>query len=110
MANLSSTRLVAAVCGLALSLTAAIGVASADPDPLVNTTCSYEQFVAALNAQSPDPAKAFNTNPDAQAVLHRFLDSPVDVRQQVIAQAASTEVGQQFAAGILQLANTCSNY
>ena len=85
-------------------------VDSAEPDSLVNTTCSYEQFVAALNAQSPDTAKAFNANPDAQAVLHKFLDSPVDQRQQVVAQAASTPQGKQFAAGILQLANTCNNY
>jgi len=85
-------------------------VAAAAPDPIVNTTCSYEQFVAALNAQSPDTAKAFNANPEAQAVLHKFLDSPVDQRQQVVAQAANTPQGKQLAAGILQLANTCHNY
>ncbi|MGA8125027.1 MAG: hemophore-related protein, partial [Mycobacterium sp.] len=43
MATLSLTRLAVAVCGLALSLTAGAGVASADPDlgPAINTTCSY---------------------------------------------------------------------
>jgi hemophore-related protein len=110
MVKVSSTRLVVAVGGLALSLITGVGDASAQPDPVVNTTCSYEQFVAALNAQSPATAKAFNTNPDAQAVLHKFLDSPVDERQQVIAQAASTGYGKQFVAGIVQLANTCNNY
>lgn len=91
-------------------MTAGVGVATAAPDPIVNTTCDYEQFVAALNAQSPDTAKAFNANPEAQAVLHKFLDSPVDQRQQVVAQAANTPQGKQLAAGILQLANTCHNY
>jgi hypothetical protein len=55
MFNVSWTRLVIAVGGIALSLTTGAGVASADPDlgPLINTTCTYPQAVAALNAQSP---------------------------------------------------------
>ena len=85
-------------------------VDTAEPNPLVNTTCTYEQFVAALNAQSPDTAEAFNANPDAQAQLHKFLDSPVDQRQQIVAEVANTPQGQQFAAGIMQLANSCHNY
>ena len=61
MTKLSLTRLAVAVGGLALSLTAGAGVASADPDldPIVNTTCTYPQAVAALNAQNPAAAAVF---------------------------------------------------
>lgn len=50
------TGLVAAVCGLALSLTAGAVTASADPDlgPVINTTCNYSQVLAALNALHPN--------------------------------------------------------
>ena len=49
------TRVGVAVGSLALSLTAGVGVASADPDlgSAVDSTCTYSQFVAALNAQDP---------------------------------------------------------
>ena len=49
------TRVGVAVGSLALSLTAGVGVASADPDvgSAVDSTCTYSQFVAALNAQNP---------------------------------------------------------
>ena len=71
MATLSLTRLAVAVGGLALSLTAGAGVASADPDlgPVVNTTCNYSQVTAALNAQDPAAAAQFNDSPMAQVLV-----------------------------------------
>ena len=80
MLKLSSTRLIVAGGGLALSLAIATGVASADPDlgPLVNTTCTYPQAMAALNAQSPAAAQEFSASPTAQAWLRTFLGAPVD--------------------------------
>src|SRR4051812_20997039 len=110
MVKVSSTRLVVAVGGLALSFTTGVGVASAEPDPLVDTTCTYDQFVAALTAQAPDTGKALNSNPDAQAALHTFLDSPVDQRQQLLQQAAGTPLGKELGPGVLRLAQTCNNY
>ena len=52
MVKLSLIRPAVAVAGLALSVTFGAGVASADPDlgPIINTTCSYPQVIAALNA------------------------------------------------------------
>src|SRR5882724_2403687 len=74
MVTLLATRLAVAVGGLALSLTAGAGVAFADPlDPAINTTCSYPQAVAALNAQSPAAANQFNASPTAQAWMRTFL-------------------------------------
>ena len=78
MVNLSSTKLVAAIGGLLLSSAAGIGVASAEPDlsPLINTTCSYPQVVAALNATSPAAAAKFQNSHMAQGWLQQFLASP----------------------------------
>jgi hemophore-related protein len=112
MVKLSPTKLVVAFGGLGLSLTTAVGVASADPDvsPLINTTCSYPQVVAALNAQSPDLANQLNASPMAQSSLQRFLASPPDSRQQTVQQLQNTRWGRQYASALLQIANTCNNY
>src|ERR1700691_3928308 len=69
MSPLALTRLAVAAGGLALSLTAGAGVASAAPDlgPAINTTCSYSQVVSALNAQDPAAAAQLNGSPSAQA-------------------------------------------
>ena len=57
--KVSFKYIAAAVGGLALSVPLVTGVASAQPDfsGVVNTTCSYEQVMAALNAQRPDLAQ-----------------------------------------------------
>ena len=81
MATSSLTRLATAVGGLALSLTAGAGVASADPlDSVVNTTCDYSQVVSALNAQDPAAAGQFNASPQTQDELRTFLAAPPDQR------------------------------
>jgi hemophore-related protein len=111
MVTLSLTRLSAAVGGLALSLTAGLGVASADPDgPLVNTTCNYSQVVAAMNAQFPQAASQFNTAPLVQFWLQHFLASPPDQRQQLLQEAKSTPDAAQYVGLFVPVANTCANY
>ena len=79
------TRLAVAVGGLALSLTAGAGVASAGPDlgRAINTACSYSQVVSALNAQDPAAAAQFNASPVAQGYLRQFLAAPPAQRQQL---------------------------
>ena len=123
MRNLWSTKRAAAVGSLVLMMsTAGIGLASAQPDlsPLINTTCSYPQIAAALNAQAPDLAQQLNDHPQAQAKLKQFLAMPIDQRQQMVQQVlaahpqwqgtidqqAGTSEGQQ----IMQVANTGHNY
>lgn len=114
----------AGVVGVAL--TSGLGVASGQPDlgPLINTTCSYAQIVAALNAQAPDLAQALSDHPQAQTRLQTFLALSPDQRQQMvqqglaahpqwqgaIAQQAGTAQGQQVAGQLLQVANTCQSY
>jgi hemophore-related protein len=112
MVKLSSTRLIVAGGGLALSLAIATGVASADPDlsPLLNTTCTYPQAMAALNAQSPAAAQQFAASPVAQTWLRRFLGAQLDQRQGMIQQVQSLPGAQQYEGLVLQVANTCENF
>jgi hemophore-related protein len=117
MVTLSLTRLAAAVAGLAVSLTAGAGVASADPDlgPVINTTCSYSQVVSALNAQTPAAAAQLNGSPSAQAALRGFLDSSPNQRQQIVQELEGKYPQTQqyiplYAGFVVQVANTCNNY
>jgi hemophore-related protein len=117
MVTLSLTRLAAAVAGLALSLTAGVIVASADPDldPVINTTCSYSQVVSALNAQTPAAAAQLNGSPSAQAALRGFLDSSPDQRRQIVQELRGKFPQSQqyiplYAGFAAQVANTCNNY
>ena len=112
MLTLSSTKFVIGFCGLALSLTTGVGVAAADPDlsSIVNTSCTYPQVLAALNAQSPDLANQLNTNPMAQSTLQTFLASPPVTRQQTVQQLQSTRWGLLYASELVQIANSCASF
>src|SRR6516225_7552175 len=98
MATLSLTRLAVGVCGLALSLTAGTGVASADPDlgPIVNTTCSYPQVMAAMNAQDPATAAQFSAFPSNVSMLRQFLASPPNQRLRTAQMIQSTPGAEQY--------------
>ena len=98
MATLSLTRLAVAVGGLALSLTAGAGVASADPDlgPAINTTCNYSQFTAALNAEDPAAAAQLNGSLVAQGYLRQFLASTPGQRQQMLPEVPGTPWTEQY--------------
>lgn len=112
MVPLSLTRLAVATSGLALSLAAGAGIASAAPDlgPIVNSTCSYSQVMAALNAQNPAAAADFNSSPMAESFLQSFLASPPDKRLRIAKQVQAMPEAQQYMGTIVQVANTCNNY
>lgn len=112
MIKRSLIRLAVGVGGLAVSLTAAAGAASADPDlgPIVNTTCSYSQAVSALNAQDPAAAAEFNASPPTQAFLRRFIASPPDRRLQMAQQVQSTPGAEQYFGVMQEVFSTCNNY
>jgi len=112
MVTRSLTRLTAAVGGLGLSLVAGAAIASADPgmDPAINTTCSYPQVVAAMNAQSPAAAAKFNNSPMAQGWLRNFLASPPPQRAQMAQQAEGMPGAAQYIGLIGQIATTCNNF
>lgn len=101
--------------GVGAMLTAAIassGAASAAPDmsAIANSTCSYQQVVAALTAQSPGAANKLTSNPVATAWLQRLVASSPDQRQQMIADVQGLPALQQYTGLINQVAGTCNNY
>lgn len=112
MATLPLTRLAVAAGSLALSFTAATGIASAAPDigPFVNTTCNYSQVMAALNAQNPAAAADFNSSPMAQSFLQSFLSSPPDKRQRLATQALDMPEAQQYLGTVTSVAGSCNSF
>ena len=111
MVTRSWIRPAAVVGGLALSLLAGAGIASADPlDPAINTTCTYPQVVAALNAQSPAAAAKFNSSPAAQSWVRSFLASPPPQRAQMAQQAEGMAGAAQYIGLVGQIATTCNNF
>ncbi|HJT95008.1 MAG TPA: hemophore-related protein [Mycobacterium sp.] len=108
----STTKLVAAVGGLGLAFTTGIGIASAEPDvtPIINSTCTYPQVMAALNAQSPELAGQLSETPLATAWLQQLIASPPDGRRAMVAQAQRVPAVQQYTPVIIQVANTCNGF
>lgn len=108
MMELSSTRLAAAVGGLALALTAGAGIASAEPDlsSAVNTTCSYPQVMAALNAQS----STAGSSPMVQSALRQFLGAPHDQRQRMAEGIASHPANRPYLGLLQTVFDTCNNF
>jgi hemophore-related protein len=98
------------IAASALALSA--GVASAQPDlsPVVNTTCSYGQVMAALNAQRPDLAQQFNTSRTAQGMVRSFLASPPAERQRTVDSLQGSPLAQAYLDPIVQIAGSCSRY
>ncbi|WP_066898488.1 hemophore-related protein [Mycolicibacterium houstonense] len=115
MIKLSRKYVVAALGGLALSVPLSVlsaGAASAQPDfsGVVNTTCTYDQVIAALNAQRPDLAQQFNTSPFAQGALRNFLASGPVERQRTVAQLQASPAAAEYFGPINSIASTCNNY
>jgi hemophore-related protein len=108
MMTLSLGKLAAAVGGVAVALSAATGVASADP--IVDTTCNYGQVMAALNATDPATAAQLNSSPVAQNYLRQFLAAPPAKRQQMATQIRAMPQAAQFMGTIENVAGVCNNY
>jgi hemophore-related protein len=108
----SRTKLVVAFAGLALSLSAGAGIASATPDAsaIVNSTCTYPQVMAALNDQNPGVANELNANPLAVGWLQGLVAAPPDQRAQMVQQVQGTPALQPYMPVIFQVANTCNRY
>jgi hemophore-related protein len=109
---LSRTKLAVAFTGLVLSLGTGAGIASAVPDvsAVVGTTCSYQQVIAALNAQSPADGAQFTASPVATSWLQRFLAAPADQRRQMVQQVQGVPGAQSYTGLVLQVMNSCNNY
>jgi hemophore-related protein len=109
---LSRTKLVVCCLGFALSLSAGVGIASAQPDAsaIVNSTCTYPQIIAALNDQNPDVAGELNANPLAGLWLQSLVASPPDQRAQMVQQMQDNPSLQPYIPVIFQVAGSCTKY
>jgi hemophore-related protein len=106
MMRLSLSKLAAGFGGIAIALSAAAGVASADPmDQVVNTTCTYDQVINALNAIDPANAAKFSGNSMASGLLQDFLNSGPAERAQKVQQIPPKYVGV-----IQRVAAVCNRY
>jgi hemophore-related protein len=101
----------AAVGGLALASLLGAGAASAAPDlgPAVNTTCSYQQVMAALEAADPAAAAQFNAS-GSGAYLQQFLASPPPQRQFMAQMIASSPGNQPYIGLMSTVFSTCNNF
>ena len=108
MMRLSLGKLAAAVGGAAVALSAATGVASADP--IIDTTCNYGQVMAALNATDPATAAQLNESPMAQSYLRQFLAAPPPKRVQMAQQIRAMPQAAQFMGTIENVVGVCNNY
>jgi hemophore-related protein len=109
---LSRTKLVVCSAGLALSLSAGVGIASAQPDvsAIVNSTCTYPQVMAALNDQNPGVARVLNANPLSVAWLQGLVAAPPDQRAQMVQQVQDNPKLQPYIPLIFQVAGSCNRY
>jgi hemophore-related protein len=112
MRKLASSSIVPAVGAVILSLAAGAGTANAEPalDAAINTTCTYPQVVAALNAQAPEVAQQFAATPQAQGWLKAFLATPPSQRPAMAQQLQSIPAAAEFLSLVPQVVSTCSNY
>jgi hemophore-related protein len=96
----------------ALALSAGAGVAAAAPDAntLVNTTCSYDQIVRAINAEVPGEASGINNNSRLQGLLRDFVAAPADERRSMLQQAMGSFFLQDDVGAMIQVADSCNNY
>jgi len=109
---LSTTKMVVAFGGVALSLTAGAGIASASPDvsAIINSTCSYPQVMAALRAQDGALADQLAATPAANAWLQGLIAASPPQRTVMVAQAQAVPAVQQYTPTIVAVANTCNNF
>ncbi len=108
--RLSLTKMATAVGGAAIALTASAGVASADMNAVINTTCNYGQVMAALNATDPGAASQLTASPIATNYLRTFLASPPPKRAQMAAQIQAMPGAAQYFNDVTAVADSCSQY
>lgn len=107
----SHAKVLAATGGLVLSLTAGAGLASAqDLSPIINTTCTYPQVLAALNAQDPAASAELTSSPMAAGMVQDFLASPIPQRQATVQRLQGVPAAQQYLDTMLAVAGTCNSF
>ncbi|BBZ59611.1 hemophore-related protein [Mycolicibacterium monacense] len=112
MLKLSRKNIAITLGGLAVAIPLSAGVASAQPNlgPIINTTCTYDQVIAALNDQHPDLAAQFAQQRSGQQAVRNFLAASPQQRQATVAFLQSNPTAQAYFGPISNVAATCNNY
>ena len=113
MVTRSLSKLAAVAGGLALSVLAGAGIASADPDmgPAINTTCSYPQVMAALNATVTGRCREVQRlahGAGLAAAVPRFAAAAARSRWR--SRRRDSLAASQYFGLIGQVVGTCNNY
>jgi hemophore-related protein len=112
MKKLPFTTLAVAAGGVALTLTAGAGLAGAEPnvDPMVNSTCTYEQAMTAVRTENPMAAQYLDQSPPNQQFLRVFLNSPHDERVSLLNQIKGNQGAAQALPVFQQMLASCTKY
>jgi hemophore-related protein len=112
MIRLLLTRGAVVVGGLALSLAAGAGVASADPvyGPMTDTTCTSDQALAALHAENPQAEAYLNKYPANIEFIRVFANSSPEKRVDLLNQVKNNPGADMAFPVFQQMFTTCNNY
>ncbi|WP_198957252.1 hemophore-related protein [Mycobacterium lehmannii] len=94
------------------SLVAGGGTASAQPDygPLINTTCTYDQALAAVHAENPIAAQYLDSSPPNLEFLRMFLAASPEGRANLIRQVENNPGAAEAFPVIQQMFASCHKY
>jgi hemophore-related protein len=106
------TRVIVLAGFATLALSGGTGLASAAPDAntLANTTCSYNQMVAAVNAEVPGEASGINNSSQLQGMLRDLLAAGPSERLSMIQRAQGNFFVSDDIGAMIQVADSCNKY
>lgn len=105
-------KVVGAIGVATLAVFASSGIAAAAPDveAIANSTCTYSQVMAALNAESPAAAAELSESAFATAWLQNLIAATPDGRREMITQVQGVPQLQEYSGAINQVVYSCQNY
>jgi hemophore-related protein len=106
------TKGAVAVAGMAVSLAAGAGIATADPvyGPMTDTTCTADQAFAALHAENPQAESYMNKYPANAEFVRVYAGSSPEKRVDLLNQIKGNP-GANLALPIFrQMFTSCNNY
>jgi hemophore-related protein len=100
------------VGGLAVSLAAGAGIASADPvyGPMTDTTCTADQAFAALHAENPTAETYLNKYPANAEFVRVFASSTPEKRVDLLNQVKGNPGANLALPVFRQMFTSCVNY
>lgn len=112
MIKTMSTKLALTVGGVALSLSAGAGLANADPvyGAMTETTCTYDQAIAAVHAENPMAASYLDKSPPNLQFLRVYVSSTPAERVSLLDQIKNNPGIDEALPVFRQMLTSCSKY